>query len=167
VVDSSTDLFNAVFIEAMIGQEANRAMRYRRPLSVLVVEVDHADNIRQELAPDQLARLLAELGHALVEAVRDTDTAGFLDARHSPLFAVVLPEADAPSAIQAADNLRRSISSRDFLDRGPWQRLTVSVGAATLNHERMGQQQLLKEAHSALLSGRELGPNRTFATASV
>jgi diguanylate cyclase (GGDEF)-like protein len=169
VVDSTTELFNAVFVKAIVGQEANRAQRYKRPLSVLLVEVDHAEHMHNDLGINQLNGLLRELAQTLVAAVRDTDTVGFLDSEGPPHFAIVLPETDSQGAILAADKVRRSVASHDFQAGGQWTRLTVSVGASTVNHERMGQQDLLHEAYSALQAGKADGggTNRTFQTAQV
>lgn len=169
VVDATTELFNGVFIRAIVGQEANRAVRYKRPLSVLVVEVDHAEHIHNDLGLSQLNGMLRELAQALVQAVRDTDTVGFLDSDGPPHFAIVLPETDAQAAILAADKVRRSIASHDFQAGGQWQRLTVSVGAATVNHEKIGQQDLLQEAYTTLQNGlaEGTGPNRTHVPAHV
>lgn len=164
VVDSNTELFNAVFVKAIIGQEVNRAVRYKRPLSALVVEVDHAEHVHRDLGAGQLNGLLKEIGQALQAAVRDTDTVAFLDAEGPPHYAIVLPETDAHGALLAADKIRRSVASHDFQTGGAWQRLTVSVGVGTVSHERMNQQDLLNEAYQALQQGRAAGqgPNRTF-----
>ena len=167
VVDSTTELFNAVFVKAIIGQEVNRALRYKRPLSVLVVEVDHAEHIHRDLGISQLNGLLKELGQTLVSGVRDTDTVAFLDSEGPPHFAVVLPETDAMGAIQAADKLRRTVASHDFQTGAAWQRLSVSAGVASVIHERMNQQELLHESYATLQSGRNSGsgPNRTYGQA--
>ena len=74
VVDPVTGIWNSKFINALIGQEANRAIRYHRPLSVLVVELDHAEHIHKELAPIQIEALLREMSERLGQAIRDTDT---------------------------------------------------------------------------------------------
>ncbi len=167
VVDATTELFNAVFLKAIIGQEANRAVRYKRPLSVLVVEVDHADHMHLDSGAGYLSSLLRELAQALVASVRDTDTVGFLDSDGPPHFAIVLPETDNPGAVMAADKLRRSIAAYDFQAGGQWQRLTVSVGAASVTHERMGRQDLLSDAYAALQAAQAAGagPNHTFVPA--
>jgi diguanylate cyclase (GGDEF)-like protein len=167
VVDTTTELFNGVFVKAMVGQEVNRAVRYKRPLSVLVVEVDHAEHFNVELGASQINGLLKEIGEALQLAVRDTDTVAFLDADGPPHYGIVLPETDANGALLAADKIRRSVASHDFQAGGAWQRLTVSVGLATVSHERMNQQDLLGEAFTALDTGRASGqgPNRTFLPA--
>ncbi len=172
VVDPVTGIWNQKFVEALIGQEANRAVRYHRPLSVLVVELDHAEHIHNELGQTQLNALLTEITDALGRAIRDTDTLGFLEAERSPHFVIILPETDGQGATLAADKIRRAIAAHDFSTGGGWQRITVSCGAATIGvvHEdieaglmirREYTGNLLREAYHALEGGRSSGTNRT------
>src|SRR5258708_16742262 len=98
VVDPVTGIWNSKFINALIGQEANRAIRYHRPLSVLVVELDHAEHIHNELAPIQIEALLREMSEPLGQAIRDTVTVAFLAADGPPPLATVLPEDTATCA---------------------------------------------------------------------
>jgi diguanylate cyclase (GGDEF)-like protein len=173
VVDPTTGIWNSKFINALIGQEANRAVRYHRPLSVLVVELDHAEHIHKELEHIQVEGLLREISDRLGQAIRDTDTVAFLDAEGPPHFSIVLPETDEQGATLAADKIRRSIATHDFSTAGNWQRITVSCGAATIgvlsrNNEEAGLMNrreytgnLLREAYQALESGRSGGTNRT------
>ena len=173
VVDPVTGIWNSKFINALIGQEANRAVRYHRPLSVLVVELDHAEHIDKELEHIQLEGLLQEISERLGQAIRDTDTVAFLDSDGPPHFAIVLPETNEDGATLAADKIRRSIASHDFSTSGNWQRITVSCGAATIGvlprtNEEAGVMNrreytgnLLREAYHALEAGRSAGTNRT------
>ena len=174
VVDPVTGIWNSKFINALIGQEANRAVRYHRPLSVLVVEIDHAEHIHNELGHVQVEGLLREISERLGRAIRDTDTVAFLDADGPPHFAIVLPETDEQGATLAADKIRRSIASHDFTSSGTWQRITVSCGAATIPvtsgmHDEAGfvgnrreyTGNLLREGYQALEAGRAAGTNRT------
>ena len=173
VVDTVTGIWNQKFVEALIGQEANRAVRYHRPLSVLVVELDHAEHINNELGEVQLHALLNEIAETLGRAIRDTDTLGFLDGEGSPHFVMILPETDRDGATLAADKIRRSIASHDFSTGGGWQRITVSCGAATIGvlapqdfeagmmNRREYTGNLLREAQRALDGGRSAGTNRT------
>src|SRR3989442_6567421 len=177
VVDPVTGIWNSQFINALVGQEANRAVRYHRPLSVLVVELDHAEHVHKELGHIQLEGLLREISERLGLAVRDTDTVAFLDADGPPHFAIVLPETNEQGATLAADKIRRGIASHDFSTGGNWQRITVSCGAATIGvmpapdeeaglikrREETGN--LLPEADHAPAAGRSPGPNRTSAGA--
>jgi diguanylate cyclase (GGDEF)-like protein len=173
VVDPVTGIWNSKFINALIGQEANRAIRYHRPLSVLVVELDHAEHVHKELGHIQLDGLLREISERLGRAIRDTDTVAFLDVEGPPHFAIVLPETDEQGATLAADKIRRAIASHDFSTGGNWQRITMSCGAATIgvmtpSHEEAGLMNrreytgnLLREAYHALEAGRSAGTNRT------
>jgi diguanylate cyclase (GGDEF)-like protein len=173
VVDPVTGIWNSKFINALVGQEANRAVRYHRPLSVLVVELDHAEHIHNELEQIQIEALLREISERLGQAIRDTDTVAFLDVDGPPHFAIVLPETDGQGATLAADKIRRSIASHDFSTAGNWQRITVSCGASTIgvlsrNDEEAGLMNrreytgnLLREAYQALEAGRSAGTNRT------
>ncbi|HEV2035031.1 MAG TPA: GGDEF domain-containing protein [Candidatus Dormibacteraeota bacterium] len=168
-----TGIWNSKFINALIGQEANRAVRYHRPLSVLVVELDHAEHVHKELGHIQLEGLLREISERLGLSVRDTDTVAFLDVEGPPHFAIVLPETDEHGATLAADKIRRAIASHDFSTGGNWQRITVSCGAATIglmapSHDEAGLMNrreytgnLLREAYHALEAGRSAGTNRT------
>jgi diguanylate cyclase (GGDEF)-like protein len=173
VVDATTGIWNAKFVNALVGQEANRAVRYHRPLSVLIVELDHAEHIHKELEQVQVEALLREMAERLGQAIRDTDTVGFMDIDGPPHFAIVLPETDEQGAALAADKIRRSIASHDFGSSGAWRRITVSCGAATIDaHYRpmdeagvMNRREytgnLLREAFAALDDGRSAGTNRT------
>jgi len=173
VVDRVTGIWNSKFVNALVGQEANRAVRYHRPLSVLVVELDHAEHIHKELEMIQIEGLLREMAERLGQSVRDTDTVGLLDADGPPRFAIVLPETDEQGAALAADKIRRSIASHDFGTTGTWKRITVSCGAATIDagyrpldeagmmNRREYTGNLLREAHDALDFGRSAGTNRT------
>jgi diguanylate cyclase (GGDEF)-like protein len=173
VVDPVTGIWNSQFINALVGQEANRAVRYHRPLSVLVVELDHAEHVHNELGHIQLEGLLREISERLGQAIRDTDTVAFLDAEGPPHFAIVLPETDEQGATLAADKIRRAIASHDFGSAGNWRRITVSCGAATITVVRSSDDEaglmnrreytgnLLREAYHALESGRSSGTNRT------
>lgn len=169
VVDAATELFNNVFLQAIVAQEVNRAVRYRRPLSVLVVEVDHGQTLVSDLEAERLGGLLKELGSVLVSAVRDTDTVGFLECEHAPCFGAVLPETDSAGAILAADKVRQEVALHEFVSGGKWRRLTVSCGTATAAMERSGEQELLDDARGALAAGRDRGSdaNRTFQPAHV
>jgi len=173
VVDTTTGIWNAKFVNALVGQEANRAVRYHRPLSVVVVELDHAEHIDKEIDQVQLEGLLREIAERLGQSIRDTDTVGFLDSDGPPHFAIVLPETDEQGATLAADKIRRSIASHDFSTAGSWRRITVSCGAATIavvprTNEEAGLMSrreytgnLLREAYHALETGRASGTNRT------
>src|SRR2546428_8260794 len=71
-VDPTTGIWNSKFVNALGGQEANRAVRYHRPLSVLVAELDNAEHIHKELEQIQVEPLLTQRPDRLSQAIPDT-----------------------------------------------------------------------------------------------
>jgi diguanylate cyclase (GGDEF)-like protein len=157
VVDGTTGLFNGAFTTAMVDHETSRAIRYKRPLTILVALIDHSEFIANDLGPANSAALLRELADVLAGAVRDIDTVGYLGDR----YCILLPETDQSGAMVAADKIMHAVAARQYVSgHGQWERLTISLGAASVNADRMGRQDLIELATTALLEGRSDGSNR-------
>jgi diguanylate cyclase (GGDEF)-like protein len=157
VVDGTTGLFNGAFTTAMVDHETSRAIRYKRPLTILVALIDHSEFIANDLGPANSAALLRELADVLAGAVRDIDTVGYLGDR----YCILLPETDQNGAMVAADKIMHAVAAHQYTSgHGQWERLTISLGAASVNADRMGRQDLVELATTALLEGRSDGSNR-------
>lgn len=153
VVDRMTGLFNDTFLEALVDHETSRAVRYKRPLTILIGDVDHMDLIEQDIGPARAAQMLREVADVLQEGVRDIDTVGWLGDR----YCIVLPETDVPGAEVAADKVMHTVATHEYRAGGNWSRVTMSLGAASANPDRMGRQDLIELATQALREGREDG----------
>lgn len=156
VVDGMTGLFNQTFTQALVDHETSRSIRYKRPLTILIADIDHREFVHRDLGPAGAAELYRELAGVLATAVRDIDTVGFM----GDAFCIVLPETDQSGAMVAADKILHAVAAFQFNQPGNWARLTISVGAASVNFERMGKQDLAGAAHQALQSGIAEGTNR-------
>jgi len=157
VVDGTTGLFNGAFTTAMVDHETSRAVRYKRPLTILVGLVDHSEFIATDLGPANTGSLLREVADVLAGAVRDIDTVGYLGDR----YCILLPETDQNGAMVAADKIMHAVAAHEFTSgAGQWGRLTMSFGEASVNFDRMGRQDLVEVATRALLDGRADGSNR-------
>ena len=157
VVDGTTGLFNGAFTAALVDHETSRAVRYKRPLTILVALIDHSEFIANDLGPTNGSSLLRELGEVLADSVRDIDTVGYLGDR----YCVVLPETDQAGAMVAADKIMHSVAAHQFTSgAGQWERLTISLGMVSVNPDRMGRQDLIELASKVLLDGRSDGSNR-------
>ena len=164
VVDGTTGLFNGAFTTAMVDHETSRAIRYKRPLTILVGLLDHSDFIANDLGPTNYANLLHELADTLAAAVRDIDTVGYLGDR----YCILLPETDQNGAMVAADKIMHAVAAHQFASGGgQWERLTMSFGAASVSLDRMGRQDLVEMGTRALLEGRADGSNRVHISHQV
>ena len=164
VVDGTTGLFNGAFTTAMVDHETSRAIRYKRPLTILVGLVDHSEFIANDLGPANYGNLLHELADVLAGAVRDIDTVGYLGDR----YCVLLPETDQNGAMVAADKIMHAVAAHSFAaGGGQWERLTMSFGAASVSLDRMGRQDLVEVATRELLEGRNDGSNRVHLSHQI
>lgn len=89
-IDDETGLFNARFFLQATDLEMSRAVRYKTLFSVAVVDVPSP--AIDEMPRRRRAALLADLGHALREAVRSVDRVVHGRAAGLDRFAVVCPE---------------------------------------------------------------------------
>lgn len=133
VHDPLTGVYNRRHFEMLAESEWIRALRHRRPLSLLLFEVaaGPAGAPVPAIPDDQLGRIAARAQTAL-------RTGGDVLARdHGARFAVLLPETDAAGARMMAERLHRAVE--DFEPPAGGGKRSVWVGAATLTETGAGE----------------------------
>ncbi|MFC2074716.1 diguanylate cyclase [Bdellovibrionota bacterium] len=155
--DSLTKLGNRRFFTKRLEEELLRIERYQRPLSILVVDVDHFkhyNDLGGHLKGDQALRKISKI---LKENCRSVDTVARYGGEE---FVLLLPETDKNGAMETAERLRRSIEETTFpFERKlPNQNLTVSIGVATAP-THCAPKNLLKKGDSALYKAKKKGRN--------
>ncbi len=149
------------FIE--LGARAiDLAQRHRRPLSLVMLDIDHFKSIndtRGHGAGDAVLRVVADL---IRENHRKTDIAGRLGGEE---FALLLPETPLADALLVAERLREHVGSRSVTYEGSPIRCTTSVGVADL---RPGEtlEQLMARSDAALYEAKHAGRNRVIASSA-
>lgn len=158
-IDELTGLSNRrAFFEAARSMLA-WSRRHDRPLSVMMIDVDHFKMVNDRFGHAAGDAVLVALGETLRNTERASDICGRLGGEE---FAVLLPETTAPAAIQAAERLREAIAAIRVpaADQMP---ITASVGVA----ERLASEDTLdsfiNRADRALYEAKALGRNRTVA----
>jgi diguanylate cyclase (GGDEF)-like protein len=123
ITDALTGLANRRRGDEVLALEISRAERYRRALSVLMLDVDsfkHYNDRHGHLKGDMLLRVLASL---LREQLRASDTA----ARYGgDEFVIILPETNLHRATAVADKLHAAVGAAF----GPDDGVTISIGCA-------------------------------------
>jgi diguanylate cyclase (GGDEF)-like protein len=160
IIDGLTGAFNHRSLCDFLERELARSARHRRPLSVALFDLDHFKRVNDKhghLAGDAVLRGLAD---RLRPDVRRED----LLARYGgEEFALVLVEADGPTARAAAERVRRQVGGRPFPFAGEELAVTVSVGVATTCGEELTPQELLKRADEKLYAAKRAGRDRVEA----
>jgi diguanylate cyclase (GGDEF)-like protein len=159
ITDELTGLANHRQFYNQLAREFRRAQRYRRPLTLLMLDLDHFKEYNDRfghLAGDQALR---EIGEVLRRNARDVD---ILARYGGEEFAIILPETDLERAIIQAERTRVAIASHAFRgkDSSPKGDLTVSVGVAALTPGMRKIEELVHDADQALYRAKSQGRNR-------
>jgi diguanylate cyclase (GGDEF)-like protein len=152
--DPLTELGNRRALREEFERELARADRTRRPLALIVLDLDHFKDFNDALGHPAGDQALVRLARILDEVTRSIEVAARLGGEE---FAVLAPETDEAGAIALAERVRLSVQSEFARFNPP---LTVSCGIAI--HQPGGWEaiDLFAAADSALYAAKDGGRNR-------
>ena len=157
-VDYLTGVYNRRHFMERAEQELSRAHRYAKPLSMLMLDIDHFKQINDRhghKVGDTVLKAVADLSQA---TFRDVDIVGRLGGEE---FAALLPETDQPAALEAAERLRATIANaRIPLPGAPPVSFSVSIGVSSMDSPEDNIDALLQRADKALYKAKDSGRNR-------
>lgn len=161
-MDTLTGGYNRRYLEQTLGIEIARAVRFNRPLSVMMFDLDNfkaVNDSRGHAAGDEVLR---EVWQATMGALREVDAA----ARYGgDEFSIVLPETDEMAAAGVADRLQSAVRYRlhtRFGPDSPEGRVTVSIGIVTARPGEIGApspDRLIDAADERLYEAKRRGKN--------
>jgi diguanylate cyclase (GGDEF)-like protein len=180
--DALTSLYNRRHFFLRLNSELQRARRYGRTFSLLLIDVDHFKRFNDTFghpAGDQLLRGLAEV---LQTSIRRSDAKPSYEVdigcRYGgEEFAIILPEAASVGGAIAAERLRASIETRGALvvaerirrqvEAARWEgrSVTVSIGVASYPEHGRDVESIVKAADDALYAAKSQGRNRVAVAA--
>jgi diguanylate cyclase (GGDEF)-like protein len=154
ITDALTGLYNRRWLDQRLPRLVARHERAGRPLSLLLLDIDHFKRFNDELGHAAGDQVLAMVAQTISAQVRPTDLAARYGGEE---MVVVLPETPLDGARIAAERLRSRIERARAKDIE--RPVTVSIGVATLGlHE--DAQELLRRADEMLYRAKSLGRNR-------
>jgi two-component system cell cycle response regulator len=156
--DAVTGLFNRHYLEQQLDLLTARARAAGKPLSVLMLDIDHfkvVNDTHGHAAGDKVLRAIGEL---IIANVRGIDIAARYGGEE---FAIVMPETDLATARPIADRLRRLLSALDIAhDEAGALSVTTSIGVAELCDADQDGHAVLARADNALYWAKRNGRNR-------
>jgi len=160
--DEKTKLKNFRFFKETLQEEIKRAIRFNRPLSVIMIDVDkfkHYNDTNGHMLGDEALIKVAKL---MKQECRETDVPARFGGEE---FSVILPESDKLDAVGVAERIRRAIEETYFINQEaqPAGNFTASLGVATFPHDATDEELLLKAADAALYEAKEKGRNRVVS----
>ena len=158
ITDSLTGLANRKHLMETLEAELERFRRYRRPLALAMVDIDHFKRFNDtfgHLAGDAVLRRLADTFRA---SLRGSDFAGRYGGEE---FLLVLPETEASTAVEIAERIRTRVAGPAGTDAAAERGITVSVGVAAAV-EGDDLESLIRNADTALYRAKQEGRDRVI-----
>jgi diguanylate cyclase (GGDEF)-like protein len=159
IIDGLTGTHNKRYFLEFLEREIARCARFRRPLSLLMFDIDHFKQINDTHGHLTGDFVLKEMSRRLMGKVRKEQ----LMARYGgEEFAAVLPETDNVGAMQFAEKIRQIVAAEPFEYEGDRVNVTVSVGVVTLTGQDMEPMSFIKMADDNLYRAKREGRNRVI-----
>jgi diguanylate cyclase (GGDEF)-like protein len=157
VTDNLTGLLNRRAFGEAAEKEFERARRYRRPLSLLMFDIDRfkaVNDTHGHLVGDQVLRVLAD-------TVRTTTRATDVVCRWGgEEFLVLMPEQGHDQAVATAERLRQEVSNMRVITEAGYLTLTISLGVASLKRQEDETfEALVGRADAAMYEAKDAGRN--------
>ncbi|MBS0228644.1 MAG: GGDEF domain-containing protein [Proteobacteria bacterium] len=155
--DPLTGLHNRRHFCESADLEIARAVRHDRMLALCIIDVDLFKPVNDRhghIAGDEVLR---GIGAIVRQHARGDDVAARIGGEE---FALLLPECALADAIQLAERLRAAVADAVFTPGGAPQRITISIGIASLSPDRAARGPLMAAADAALYRAKSEGRNR-------
>ena len=159
--DPLTQLLNRRATLDFLLTELNRATRDLKPLTVMMVDIDHFKSINDRFGHPAGDGVLCEVSHRLRASLRAYDIVGRVGGEE---FLVVAPGCDVSPGLMRAERLREVVCSEPVIFKDLSINVTVSVGVASLPEPKpQDLEAMLAAADKALYRAKEGGRNRVEA----
>ena len=159
--DALTRLPNRRRLEADLISECERSLRYARPLSFLMLDLDHFKAINDTYGHARGDDVLQEVAALISELLRTTDTAYRYGGEE---IAVIVRESNSAAAQVLAERLRSRIQATFS---GPGETgVTASIGIASMPADAATPQALVAAADAAMYLAKHQGRNRVVVASA-
>ncbi len=159
LTDELSQLYNRRFFNEKIKYEVERAHRENKPLSLLLLDIDHFKDYNDAYGHPEGDKAIMKIGKIIKRNIRDTDYACRVGGEE---FAIILTGTNKYAAEKhVAERLHSSLSRQVFMImRNRKVLLTVSIGIGQLQKEENADS-LIGHTDKAMYKAKELGRNRT------
>lgn len=156
--DYLTGLFNRRHFVELAERELSRSIRFERPLTLLMIDIDHFKAVNDTWGHSTGDTVLKEVAQMIRDTLRDFDIFGRAGGDE---FTAVIVEAGGEDALEVARRLCGIVADALIISPGAGRvQVTVSIGISQLNGRNIDLKSLLHEADQAMYNAKQAGRNR-------
>ncbi len=162
-IDSLTGMANRQAFLQRAKNEFNRARRYSRPLTVVMIDIDHFKAINDQYGHATGDEVLRQISDICQRSLRGTDFMGRVGGEE---FVLLLPDTAHSSAYHVAERMRTHLSETPVeLENGISLNITASFGVASMNEHDRDLDNVLERADEAMYHAKHEGRNQVKSAA--
>jgi diguanylate cyclase (GGDEF)-like protein len=154
--DRLTGLYNRGYFDERLLEEAHRAQRYDRSLTIAILDIDHFKQVNDTYGHARGDAILRTLAAYLQRWLRRTDVAARYGGEE---FVLLLPETAPEHVLPRLDALREQIAEAFGFDPGKAPGITISMGVAGLPADGTDIAPVLETADARLYEAKRSGRN--------
>jgi diguanylate cyclase (GGDEF)-like protein/PAS domain S-box-containing protein len=155
--DHLTGAANRARLLDVAESEINKSRRYGKPLSAIMLDLDHFKRINDTGGHAAGDEVLIEAVRRCRPVLRSFDTIARMGGEE---FVILLPGTTSSSAVEIAELVRVALAESPFITSSKQFTVTASLGCASLENRSMDIDGLLRNADEALYRAKKLGRNR-------
>lgn len=159
--DYLTGISNKMYFMKSIEIEFLRAKRYKKNLSVIMLDIDFFKKINDTYGHSTGDEVLRILSATIIEKIRVSDIFGRIGGEE---FSILLAETDNQNAILFAEKIRKLIEEKTFVINYKPIKITISLGIASYIYQpntNYSLNELMETADKALYLSKNTGRNKT------
>ena len=158
--DGLTGIYNRRFFDYKLKEEFHRHRRYKRPLSLIIFDIDFFKKVNDTYGHQGGDFVLKEIAAVVGGSIRETD---FLARYGGEEFCCLLPETPKEAAVTLAERLRKKVQTHEMTFEDTQIKVTISLGVSATGIVSENPDVLIQEADAFLYEAKKRGRNRVVA----
>ncbi len=160
--DMLTGLPNRLATMNKAAKEFARAKRYNRPLSIVMIDVDHFKSINDQYGHAAGDHVLQNVGHICSDTLRDSDVLGRIGGEE---FILLLPDTPKANAEQVAERMRVRLANTIIKFSEIELTITASFGVTSFTSDDDTLEEVIERADMAMYAAKDGGRNQVQTAA--
>ena len=162
ITDPLLGIYNRRYLDQRLSEEISRAQRYKFPLSILMLDIDHFKRVNDRFGHLTGDKVLISIGKLLQEKTRQSDIVARYGGEE---IVLMLPNTNEDRAVNLAERLRVILEQTPYTAENNSEAFhcTVSIGVTSLGEESCKSSDLLRKADVALYQAKRTGRNKVLA----